>query len=85
MLGALGGGCRVPLGAWGRLDGDGLLLLGLVASPDGSRVFQAQEQGPAESPSEMSRHVGTAEELGQRLAQRLLALGAEAIISTQVP
>ncbi|HKZ51027.1 MAG TPA: hydroxymethylbilane synthase [Dehalococcoidia bacterium] len=75
MLKALGGGCRVPIGAWGQIYGQELSLLGFVASHDGRHILEAQEQGPADAP----------EALGQKLAERLLSLGAGAIVAREGP
>jgi len=75
MLRALGGGCRVPVAAWGRVEGEELYLLGLVASPDGSQLLSADRRGPAEA----------AEAVGRELAERLLSLGAGAILAAGWP
>lgn len=69
LLAALGGGCQVPFGGLARLQDDGRLrLLGVVASPDGRRLFRASGEGsdPAE--------------LGARVAQQLLRDGAGQIL-----
>ncbi|MFB3829961.1 MAG: hydroxymethylbilane synthase [Bryobacteraceae bacterium] len=61
MLEALGGGCQLPMGAYARLEGDRLRVLGMVASPDGSRVVRAEVSGSA----------ADAEAAGRELAARL--------------
>lgn len=66
----LEGGCQVPIGAYGELQGDELWLRALVASPDGKTLLQDELRGAAAS----------AEALGTRLAERLLAAGADAIL-----
>ena len=66
----LDGGCQVPIGGFAELRGDTLHLRGLVGEPDGSRVIRA----------EISGHAREAEQLGEQLAQRLLALGAKPIL-----
>lgn len=66
---ALGGDCNLPLGALAEAGGDRVRLRGLVASPDGSRILQDQIEG--DDP----------EKTGLELADRLRALGAEAIIA----
>jgi hydroxymethylbilane synthase len=71
---ALGGSCQLPLGAYAQLDGPapGIWLRGLVAAPDGSRIVRADDRGPAQDP----------ESIGERLAQALLARGADAILAS---
>jgi hydroxymethylbilane synthase len=50
ILAASGGGCRAPLGANGRLDGDVLDLLCGFARPDGSVAAIARRRGSPEDP-----------------------------------
>src|SRR5207248_254447 len=45
LLGALGGGCQVPIGAHARIENGRLYLQGLVAAPDGSEVIRAEAEG----------------------------------------
>jgi hydroxymethylbilane synthase len=46
MLAALDGSCRTPIGALAEFDGpDGLILTGLVASPDGKTIHRMSERG----------------------------------------
>lgn len=66
----LQGGCQVPIAGYATLDGDTLLLRGLVGSVDGSEVLQDAVSGP----------VAEAEALGIALAERLLAAGAGRIL-----
>jgi len=70
FLHRLGGGCRVPIAAHGKLGGDLMLLNGLVARPDGSEVLRDQLSG---APRE-------AEALGRELGDRLLAAGAASLL-----
>lgn len=65
FLQAMGGGCRLPLAALGRVEGRLLNLVGLIASPDGRQVVKEAVCG---SPIE-------AEELGRELAERLSRRG----------
>lgn len=56
---ALGGGCSAPMGAYGELRGDTLVLTGMFCREDGGDFWRASVQGPARE----------AEELGKNLAQ----------------
>ncbi len=71
LLERLGGGCQVPIAAHGTLEGDTLLLDGLVASPDGRRLVRDSVRGARSE----------AHSLGVRLAERLLAQGADRILN----
>jgi len=66
FAGRLGGSCQSPIAAHARLDGDRLILDGLVAEPDGSRLLRDTASGGIDEPLA----------LGTRLAERLLAAGA---------
>ncbi|NND91929.1 MAG: hydroxymethylbilane synthase [Granulosicoccus sp.] len=66
----LDGGCQVPIGAYSRLDGTQLWLRGMVASPDGKTIVQA----------DATAHQNEAIELGVRVAEMLLYRGAGAVL-----
>jgi hydroxymethylbilane synthase len=70
VLAALGGGCQVPIGAYGRVAGEFLELIAVVAVPDGSRVIRRSTSGHA---SEFLR-------LGYELGDELLRAGAREIL-----
>jgi len=53
-------------------SGAQIRLRGLVAMPDGSRVVRADLSGPIAAP----------EELGEMIAAKLRALGADAILAS---
>jgi hydroxymethylbilane synthase len=72
LLATLEGGCQVPIGALARLDGDDLILDGLVADVDGRRLIRELARGPRRQ----------AEAIGAKLAARLLDQGAAAILQT---
>jgi len=67
----LEGGCQVPIAGLGRMEGADLILEGLVAELDGSRVIRDEIRGPKDRP----------EDLGAELGKRLLSAGAEEILS----
>ena len=60
-LAVLDGSCRTPIGAFAELDGAGLRLRALVAQPDGSALFRAEDVGPR------ADAVALGESLGRRL------------------
>ena len=63
----LGGGCRLPIAALGKLEGDKLSLEGLVASPQGSGIIRDKVKGT----------IFEAEELGKKLAEMILERGGK--------
>jgi hydroxymethylbilane synthase len=71
MNARLHGGCQVPIAGHAVLDGDRLLLKGLVGTPDGTRILRAESEGPR----------ADAEAIGVRVAEALLAQGADEILS----
>lgn len=71
MNARLNGGCQVPIGGHAVLDGDQLILKGLVGTTDGTRILRAEASGPR----------AEAEAIGVRVAEDLLGQGADAILS----
>lgn len=71
FLARLEGGCQVPLAAHARLEGDTLILDGLIADLEGRRFYRDQVRGPA----------AAAQELGTELAEILLARGGREILA----
>ncbi|RZM81097.1 hydroxymethylbilane synthase [Pseudoalteromonas rubra] len=67
----LEGGCQVPIGAYAEIAGEQLTLRGLVGAVDGSQILRGEQSGP----------VTDAEQLGIRLAETLLAQGADQILA----
>lgn len=72
MLRTLEGGCQIPIGALGRVEGAQLTLEGVVASLDGKELLRASIAGSADR----------AEELGVQLAKQLIAMGADKILNS---
>ena len=70
FLKRLEGGCQVPIASYGRTEGDGILLKGMVGRPDGSEIIRGSASGSTEDP----------EALGVGLAEQLLARGAKEIL-----
>jgi hydroxymethylbilane synthase len=74
FLASLGGGCSLPVGALGILEGKILHLTGVVAAPNGSHILRDSISGE-------TRSLEAAESLGKSLAKKMVALGASKIIS----
>lgn len=70
FLSGLGGGCRVPIAAYARLEKGQFILDGLAISPDGGQSVRGRLSGPPEQ----------AARLGAELARQLLSEGASKIL-----
>jgi hydroxymethylbilane synthase len=70
VLGALGGGCQVPIGAHATVENGRLHLHAIVASPDGSELIRAESDGSAADAGAIGRALG--DELLARGARRIL-------------
>jgi hydroxymethylbilane synthase len=70
FLKELEGGCQVPIAAHAALEDGEIMLQGMVAELDGSRVIRDRIRGERESP----------DEIGKELAKRLLDAGAGEIL-----
>lgn len=73
FLRRLGGGCQVPIAGYALVEDRQLRMQGVIASPDGLRLFRDTEAGEVAGSTD-------AEILGNRLAEKLLAAGALVII-----
>lgn len=69
LLGSLGGGCQVPIGAYAEKQGSKLHLRAMVGHPDGSIILRERAGGD------------DAVELGRQVAQTLLHRGADKILT----
>jgi hydroxymethylbilane synthase len=69
---ALAGSCQVPLGGYAEISGGQARLRGFVASPDGTQMVS--DEASASSAS-------AAPDLGNAVAQRLIAKGAREILA----
>lgn len=75
MSRALAGSCTVPLGAFARIDGAQVRITGFVASVDGRALLRE------ELVQDMNTTMQNPEALGQQLAARLVARGADKILA----
>jgi hydroxymethylbilane synthase len=66
----LGGSCQSPIAAHAQVVGGRVVLDGLVAEPDGSRLLRDTLEGPAADSAV----------IGARLAERVLAAGADTLL-----
>ena len=71
FLARLGGGCFAPATAHATLDAGSVVVEGIVGSPDGTRLLRDRVDG----------RDGDEVDLGRALAERLLAAGAEEILT----
>ncbi len=71
FLHAMGGGCRTPMATLGTVNSSTLKLEGMIASPRGEGRLRASEEGNAMLP----------EEVGKKLAQKMLGMGASELIA----
>ena len=75
LLRRLEGGCQVPLGAIGSLDGETLRLQAVVCSLDGKKNIQAKSQ--------LAASLENATTLGQKVADDLLSQGAAGLMANE--
>lgn len=71
FLRTLQGGCRIPVGALGILEGESLNLSGVIANPNGEQMMKHSRRGPVQNPLE----------LGEELARHFLDQGAQEILN----
>jgi hydroxymethylbilane synthase len=70
LLGALRGGCQVPLGAWARIERGELILEACVCSVDGVQYVKQRATAPPDQ----------AAQLGEHMARLLIDAGAGDIL-----
>jgi len=70
FLNRLEGSCQVPIAAYGEIDRGRLKLSGLVSDLNGTRILKANKSGALDQ----------SETIGKKLAERLIADGADKIL-----
>jgi hydroxymethylbilane synthase len=70
LLGALRGGCQVPMGAWARVERSELVMDACVCSVDGAQCVKQHAAAPPEQ----------AAQLGEHMARLLIEAGAQSIL-----
>jgi hydroxymethylbilane synthase len=73
LLAELQGGCRLPLGGWARCDRGTMTVDACVLSAGGAESLRRSGKGVCHSPAEAAA-------LGGRVAQELLAAGADRLL-----
>ena len=71
FLATLEAGCQVPLGAWARVEGNEIVLQGLVATLDGTEIVRGETRGDRAQALDLGRWL--AGELRNQGAGRILA------------
>lgn len=71
MNARLNGGCQVPIAGFAEIQGDQVVMRGLVGSPDGSVIYRAEGQGD----------FAEAEKTGIAIADDLLVQGADKVLN----
>jgi hydroxymethylbilane synthase len=72
MVGALDGGCQVPIGSYATVDNNLITLRGLVASLDGKTIYKLIKTGP----------IDDAINIGHSLGVELLGMGADKVLKS---
>jgi hydroxymethylbilane synthase len=73
FLEQLGGGCALPVGALAAVNGDDIVLDGVVGDPEGALLLRDRAVGSAASP----------EAVGRALAELMLSNGADRLVRAQ--
>jgi len=76
FLAAMNASCTTPVGVQARIDGDTLALAAMLFSPDGARDLSESMREPIASDFAPT----AAEDSGKRLAEKMLARGAAALL-----
>ncbi|MDO5661198.1 MAG: hydroxymethylbilane synthase [Brachybacterium sp.] len=79
LLRALEAGCSAPVGAYGRREGDQVVLDAVAISYDGTRAVEGRTQVALPEPADAA--VAAAQALGEALAKDMLGRGAGQIIT----
>ena len=73
LLAEVQGGCRLPLGAWARVENGAMVLDACVLSEDGAQAIRRRAEKVCNSAAD-------AENLGRAVATELLAAGADRLL-----
>ena len=68
----VGGGCKIPLGAYAQVEEKKIRILGSIISPDGVKRVNVREDGS----------INDSESVGRNAAKKLLNMGAKEIVDS---
>lgn len=87
FLAALDGNCKTPIAGQARVVDGQLHLLGLVASPDGQRIFRAERKGAVSDATEVGRDAGleVRKEAGEKFFEEMQAYVQEVAAANTKP
>ncbi|MEW5806332.1 MAG: hydroxymethylbilane synthase [Acidobacteriota bacterium] len=77
FLKRLGGGCIAPIAAFAKVHSGRMTLKSVITSPDGSRMLKDHIEGEVEEEADAAN-------LGKKLAELLIARGAEEILGKRI-
>ncbi|PJF41694.1 MAG: hydroxymethylbilane synthase [Phototrophicales bacterium] len=77
FLNSLGGGCAVPIAAYGHIEDDILHLRGRINSLDGISQIESEDSVSLQEPND---NLALARRLGEQLAENILKQGASEIL-----
>lgn len=72
FMNEVGGGCKIPLGAFAHVEGKTIRILGSIISPEGKKRVNVRDEGPVEDP----------DSTGRNAANRILKMGAKEIVDS---
>ena len=72
FMNEVGGGCKIPLGAFAHVEGKTIRILGSIISPEGTKRVNVRDEGPVEDP----------DSTGRNAANRILKMGAKEIVDS---
>jgi hydroxymethylbilane synthase len=72
FMNEVGGGCKIPLGAYAQVEEKKIRILGSIISPDGVKRVNVREDGT----------MNNSESVGRNAAKKLLNMGAKEIVDS---
>ncbi|MGB6681217.1 MAG: hydroxymethylbilane synthase, partial [Candidatus Bathyarchaeia archaeon] len=72
FMNEVGGGCKIPLGAFAHVEGKTIRIFGSIISPEGRKRVNVRDEGPVEDPDSTGRNAGN----------KILKMGAKEIVDS---